>query len=329
MQTTYLIGNGFDLNLGLHTRYCDFYDYYEKQETKSELIKKFKNDLCNNYDKWADLESALGKYSKNYSSFDDFKDIYYDIYDNLFDYIEHEDKKFIVNGINEKFLKDLIAPETYLPLLDKKAIDNFSRNWSNYSQWNTNIITFNYTNSIEKLLQQENKKQLKLGTSKYSNPIFLNNIKHIHGSILNNILLGVNDISQIDNEILCKNPTFLDILVKPQTNKMTKELIDNECFDIIKSSNLICLFGLSIGDTDKIWWELIGERLKDSHCRIIYFTIGEKIENRRFHLIGDNERKLKEYLLSKTKLANQEKSILKDKIYIAHNKNMFKIQNVK
>lgn len=228
--------------------------------------------------------------------------------------------------MNEKFLKDLIAPETYLPLLDKNAIENFCKYyWSSYSQWNTNIITFNYTSSIEKLLQQENKKQLKLGSSKYSNPIFLNKIMHIHGSILNNILLGVNDISQIDNEILCKNPTFLDILVKPQTNKMTKELIDNECFDIIKNSNLICLFGLSIGDTDKIWWELIGEQLKDSLCKIIYFTVGEKIENRRFHLIGDNERRLKEYLLSKTKLTNQEKNNLKDKIYIAHNTNMFKI----
>lgn len=325
MNTTYLIGNGFDLNLGLDTRYLNFYDYYKKQEPKSELIKKFKNDLCNNYDIWADLESALGKYTHNYSSIDDFIKIYYDIYDNLFEFIKEEDNKFTVDSINEKILKDLIIPEAYLPLLDKIAIEQFNKYWSNYSQWNTNIITFNYTSSIEKLLQLEDKKQLKLGFSKYQNPVFLNNIKHIHGSILDRILLGVNDTSQIDNEVLCKNPTFLDILVKPQTNKMAKHLIDNECINLIRNTNLICLFGLSIGDTDKIWWELIGEQLKNDHCRIIYFTIGEKIENRRFHLIGDKERKLKEYLLSKTKLTNQEKNNLKDKIYIAYNTNMFKI----
>lgn len=45
MNITYLIGNGFDLNLGLKTRYRDFYDYYVKQPSNDDLIKKFKNDL--------------------------------------------------------------------------------------------------------------------------------------------------------------------------------------------------------------------------------------------------------------------------------------------
>lgn len=28
MNITFLIGNGFDINLGLKTRYVDFYDFY-------------------------------------------------------------------------------------------------------------------------------------------------------------------------------------------------------------------------------------------------------------------------------------------------------------
>ena len=41
MNITYLIGNGFDLNLGLRTRYTDFYDYYlNNTESDTENISK-------------------------------------------------------------------------------------------------------------------------------------------------------------------------------------------------------------------------------------------------------------------------------------------------
>lgn len=32
MNVTFLLGNGFDLNLGLSTSYKDFYSYYTKKE---------------------------------------------------------------------------------------------------------------------------------------------------------------------------------------------------------------------------------------------------------------------------------------------------------
>lgn len=31
-ELLYLIGNGFDLKMGLKTRYSDFYDWYKQQE---------------------------------------------------------------------------------------------------------------------------------------------------------------------------------------------------------------------------------------------------------------------------------------------------------
>ena len=38
MGVTFLIGNGFDLNLGMKTRYTDMYDSYIKSESKSTVI---------------------------------------------------------------------------------------------------------------------------------------------------------------------------------------------------------------------------------------------------------------------------------------------------
>ena len=37
MNIAYLIGNGFDLNLGLKTKYMDFYKYYLEQESKNDI----------------------------------------------------------------------------------------------------------------------------------------------------------------------------------------------------------------------------------------------------------------------------------------------------
>lgn len=57
MNITFLIGNGFDINLGLKTRYTDFYPYYLSQNHDDIISKAIAND----YDRWADLELALGQ----------------------------------------------------------------------------------------------------------------------------------------------------------------------------------------------------------------------------------------------------------------------------
>ncbi|MFT8729023.1 MAG: AbiH family protein [Oenococcus oeni] len=50
IEATYVIGNGFDLHLGLKTSYRDFYKHLDEQIEKgnfkdNELIKDIKNNL--------------------------------------------------------------------------------------------------------------------------------------------------------------------------------------------------------------------------------------------------------------------------------------------
>lgn len=40
MNILFLLDNGFDLNLGMKTRYSDFYEYYKLVNSKSEKIEK-------------------------------------------------------------------------------------------------------------------------------------------------------------------------------------------------------------------------------------------------------------------------------------------------
>ena len=52
MNITFLIGNGFDINLGLKTRYSDFYPYFIEKSTETNMIRTWleADELL-----WADL----------------------------------------------------------------------------------------------------------------------------------------------------------------------------------------------------------------------------------------------------------------------------------
>ena len=70
MNITFIIGNGFDLNLGMSTKYSDMYEEYVKSPSSSETIQKFKNELAARtpYDKWTDFEMGMADYAKSFSS---------------------------------------------------------------------------------------------------------------------------------------------------------------------------------------------------------------------------------------------------------------------
>ena len=61
MKITFFIGNGFDLKMGLKSRYKDFYNYLLSQNYENIIVDKIKD----NPDEWADFELACGKELRN------------------------------------------------------------------------------------------------------------------------------------------------------------------------------------------------------------------------------------------------------------------------
>lgn len=64
VRITFLIGNGFDLNLGLKTRYTDFYPHYCSMPShRHREIARFRELLkqTGSHPLWADFEKALGE----------------------------------------------------------------------------------------------------------------------------------------------------------------------------------------------------------------------------------------------------------------------------
>lgn len=321
MNIVFLIGNGFDLNLGMKTRYMDFYDYYKKIPTKSDIIQELKKNIDTYIENWSDLELALGEYTKNIHSLIELDEIYEDILDNLANYLQKEEENFDFSKVNDSVLYDhLIFPENLLLPADVQKIKQFRSQWLK-NRININILTFNYTKTLEKIIGEETNVQF---TTNDNNIIYFGNIYHIHGYIDNRMILGVNDTSQILNSTFHNNQDILETIVKSNCNQASKHTIDNQCIDLIKSANLICIFGSSLGDTDKLWWDVIIEQLKQN-CRLIIFDRDMPIPLRRENLKERIVRQKKNFFLRNSNLSENEKEAMKKFIYVGLNTDLFKL----
>lgn len=146
----------------------------------------------------------------------------------------------------------------------------------------------------------------------------------MHGKLNDEgILFGVDNTGQIDEEGMREEDKILNLIVKPQSNKGIGELIDEQCAQCISGTNIFCIFGSSLGDTDRTWWHCIGERLqKDNNTIILLFEYDPKLKGKiRQELIGIRT-EIKERLLEALNLDPTDQS-LKERIFISLNSGMF------
>ena len=152
MNITFLIGNGFDINLGLQTRYIDFCNHYIERISEEEQIKKFKHDIKKNKEEWSYFESTLGKYTVELSNVDDYLIIHRDVIRELKDFLSAKKSISIdYRSLKEHFSTDFIFPERRLSPRDMNEIGIFRSWWRNY-EIQLNIISFNYTDTVEKII---------------------------------------------------------------------------------------------------------------------------------------------------------------------------------
>jgi hypothetical protein len=193
---------------------------------------------------------------------------------------------------------------------------------------NINIISFNYTTILDNLIVEFINKNMSFAKAISSNSK-INPVKHIHGLLDVGLIIGLNDNSQASNESFVKDIDFIEAFIKTEYNKASSHLVDKECIDLLNNASIICVFGSSLGLTDKFWWELICDRLLKQNCKLIIYHKSTYAEDPRlYNLINREIRILKEKFLSnKLNLTDEEKEIVKQNIYVNVNSNFFNIIN--
>lgn len=288
MNIVFLIGNGFDLNLGLKTRYRDFYEYYSSQRKNDQrkYVKEFLNEVNENVEEWSDFELSFGKYAQNFNkeNSEEYSCLWSDIHLSLAEYINRQQKDALKpkRQTSLKMAKYLMYPDSFLARGARTKFNRLRGRTGNVVS-RISVINFNYTDSFERLYGWEGKTITLPHSGTYSG--VLDTVLHIHGTTYENMILGVDNPSQIHSQYgLDKNQKILNRVVKPIANRNTQTLRDQDCSAYISGANLICIFGMSLGATDKTWWRLIGERLRLSEAMSIIFTRGNDIPSTQKYL---------------------------------------------
>lgn len=89
----------------------------------------------------------------------------------------------------------------------------------------------------------------------------LGKLLHIHGTTRENMVFGVNDISQLANSGLLTKDRQKERIIKPSINARHGLSIIGDTTQLIQKADLIYIYGMSLGKTDQMWWEIINKAL--------------------------------------------------------------------
>ena len=101
MNITYLVGNGFDLNLGLETRYADFITVYKNQVLSDKNLENFRWSVASNLALWSNAELAFGKCTKDFANASDFCDCHADFCTELASYLDKQEDRLHFDSLQE------------------------------------------------------------------------------------------------------------------------------------------------------------------------------------------------------------------------------------
>lgn len=330
MNITFLIGNGFDIGIGMKSRFKDFFPIYqEKAQNKPKEIKQLADEIGDKHDTWADFETALGNYTLkfNVETKKNFIGQLKDFEKEFIKYLkENEDKlsfgesvsNTMENALLQYYSLQNLAPESNR-VINQLYIGHGADNHT------YNFVNFNYTYSLEKCLNSIPQKivcKRKYGSGEKTDKV--GRVVHVHGSCDSHPIIGVNDVSQIANKELAEDEGFARYIIKPSLNKLLRQGNDTSATDIINGSTIICIYGMALGATDKKWWELIIKWLSaNAERQLIVFDYDEKYTtSTQFDWIEKEDSIIEKFEQYNTD-SRIKIELLRPRIHIAVHKNIF------
>ena len=268
MNYLFIIGNGLDISCGLKTSYQDFFEYYLRVKSVDVDIDRMKSDIQHHrYENWSDLEMGLGNYSNNCKDKGIFSKCLNNIKLELSEYLRNEGKK--ISELKLKSVDPLVSLDKVLDPEPQSRFLSFVNH--NDTPDYIDIITFNYTPTLETLLEYKGQE---IPIAKRT---LLHSIVHVHGTLDDMMVMGVNDESQISNELLRDDIDVKEDFIKPEYNDACENNKNLICESLVKWADVIIIYGSSVGQSDDKWWKLIGGRMeKEDKLLLVYLPHDDK-----------------------------------------------------
>ncbi|OAV76011.1 hypothetical protein Barb7_00336 [Bacteroidales bacterium Barb7] len=325
MNVLFLIGNGFDINVGLKTCFKDALETYLNDQNNDPRSQKFKEDINQDFENWSDFEKQIGIYTEKFShqSIEDYYFYIRSFRESLVKHLKNEESRINYNvckaDIASIFKKSIVNFYEGLLLTHKNIIESILNRERSIRY---NFITFNYTNVLDNCLGILKK------NGSLNNDVAIDHevdkIVHVHGTTKEHVILGVDNVEQIKNKDLLIDEKLKRTIIKPFINKELNSLNDKECISLIEHSHIICIFGLSLGETDKSWWQTIEKRLRNVDVHLVIFDNATEFNPIHPEDNIDNiNNAMKKFLLSAGITKNQNQYT--DRIHIGFNTDIFKL----
>ena len=328
MNITFLIGNGFDLGLGLKTRYTDFYHKYCRNYLgDNSNITSFRMSLSRWKTKrgtevidWSDFESAFGLHAAEIDNKKEYIERFEHFVSQFNEYLEKEETRVSydnVSGISQMMHN---AVTTYFHVRPADREEILRRYNQDASERRYNFISFNYTKCLDNCVSI-------FGESLKSNSNRkIGELVHVHGYVEENMIVGVNDVSQIANPDFASDREIISEIVKPIENEEARTNYSRQAKSIIDKSAIICIYGMSLGETDSLWWNYIAEWLLKDKKNALVILKYEEGYNKRFPFSQlKHVNHLVDRFLSFVNLSEEARETVRNRIYIGINHNVFEL----
>ena len=274
MNITYMIGNGFDVALGLKTQYSDFLAHYcGLDKSKNPILRRFQEEIKkDDCDLWSCAEKAFGEMdwsgfakSNSTETVKAFRECLIDFQRELESYLRSQWKRFVLpeGRKGEELARGCLGRMFHLEkFMGSRFAHEYRQFVVQHGQINIRFIVFNYTDILEQLWASIPPRQndgVHVLDIKYGNTIFPSEMEQpcfVHGVFSRSkFLFGVDNANQIKDESIRAECERTGSLVKPYMDADSGLGYDDRARELIESSDVIVTFGLSFGESDRSWWE--------------------------------------------------------------------------
>ena len=178
--------------------------------------------------------------------------------------------------------------------------------------WAIKFITFNYTCLLDRLvagISERGNVTVKHNNSTYgrtySTPL------HIHGTLDDDhgIIIGVDNNAQIIGASCQSNSSICNMFVKPEQNRRTEDMRPERAIKLIEEADVICVYGMSFGETDATWWKQLGSWVANPNAprrRLVLATLMPSLPSYMSYALPDARDNVKRLFIERSGLEGSE-----------------------
>ncbi len=322
MDTLFLIGNGFDLNCGMKTRYFDVYEGYVREKSASDVIKKFKESISADIENWGDFEMAMAQYAEEIESEKEFLECVRDFAVYMKMHLKKESVAFKKKLVDNQRIRSAVLKEAdksfsafYLGI--SHNVDRIMSSRDAGNPYTINAVSFNYTDVFDIIFSQ----YIQLYRMKERKVI------HVHGVLQEDPVFGIDNEAQMKLKFTLTRKGKRGF-IKPVFNEEFDRYRVEQARNRINEASTICAYGMSLGESDLSWRNAIMEWLR-RNSNHHFFVYQYELSDATYRTIDekmDLEEDTKESLLSKWGIDSDD--AIFERIHIPCGKNIFNIREV-